>query len=52
MLPLIYTIDVDGTPTVAFEARQLREVIELCKVDEWMNGERKISWLRSQGYAK
>jgi hypothetical protein len=20
--------------------------------DEWMNGERKIAWLRSQGYAK
>jgi len=21
-------------------------------IDEWMNGERKIAWLRSQGYAK
>ena len=21
-------------------------------VDEWMNGERRIAWLRSQGYAK
>jgi hypothetical protein len=20
--------------------------------DDWMNGERKVSWLRSQGYAK
>jgi hypothetical protein len=22
------------------------------EIDEWMNGERRISWLRSQGYAK
>lgn len=21
-------------------------------VDDWMNGDRKIAWLRSQGYAK
>jgi len=21
-------------------------------VDEWMNGDRRIAWLRSQGYAK
>ena len=21
-------------------------------IDDWMNGERKIAWLRSQGYAK
>ncbi|HEY0233502.1 MAG TPA: hypothetical protein VGC86_00390 [Afipia sp.] len=22
------------------------------ETDEWMNGERRIAWLRSQGYAK
>lgn len=22
------------------------------EVDEWMNGDRRIAWLRSQGYAK
>jgi hypothetical protein len=22
------------------------------EIDEWMNGERRIAWLRSQGYAK
>jgi hypothetical protein len=21
-------------------------------IDEWLNGDRKVSWLRSQGYAK
>jgi hypothetical protein len=29
-LGLIYTIEVDGKPTVTFEARQLREAAELC----------------------
>jgi hypothetical protein len=22
------------------------------EIDEWMNGDRRITWLRSQGYAK
>jgi hypothetical protein len=22
------------------------------EIDEWMNGEKRIAWLRSQGYAK
>jgi hypothetical protein len=22
------------------------------EIDEWMNGDRRIAWLRSQGYAK
>lgn len=22
------------------------------EIDDWMNGDRKIAWLRSQGYAK
>ncbi|MBR1233660.1 hypothetical protein JQ611_16590 [Bradyrhizobium sp. AUGA SZCCT0182] len=30
-LGLIFTIDVDGKPTVAFEARQFREAAELTK---------------------
>jgi hypothetical protein len=34
-LGLIFTIEVDGKPTVAFEARQLREAAELCQ-EEWL----------------
>jgi hypothetical protein len=30
-LGLIFTIEVDGKPAVAFEARQLREAAELSK---------------------
>jgi hypothetical protein len=35
---LVYTIDVDGRPTVTFQARQLREACELCK-EEWFRSD-------------
>jgi hypothetical protein len=34
----IYTIEVDSKPTVAFEARQLREANELCQ-EEWLRSD-------------
>lgn len=34
-LGLIFTIEVDGKPTVSFEARQLREASELCTA-QWL----------------
>ncbi|MEO8320782.1 MAG: hypothetical protein ABI561_20935 [Bradyrhizobium sp.] len=34
-LGLIFTIEVDGRPTIAFEARQLREAAELCN-EGWL----------------
>ena len=37
-LGLIFTIEVDGRPTVVFEARQLREAAELGK-EEWFRDE-------------
>ena len=37
-LALIFTIEVDGRPTVSFEARQLREASELCK-EEWFRSD-------------
>jgi hypothetical protein len=35
---LIFTIEVEGRPTVCFEARQLREASELCQ-EEWFRSE-------------
>ena len=45
-LGLIFTIDVDGKPTVTFEAEQLREAAELCK-EEWLRAD--LNTLSSDG---
>jgi hypothetical protein len=45
-LGLIFTIEVDGKPTVAFEARQLREAAELSK-EEWLRAD--LNTLSSNG---
>jgi hypothetical protein len=37
-LGLIFTLEVDGKPTISFEARQLREAAELCK-EEWLRAD-------------
>ena len=34
------------------EDRIIKGIKSKAEVDEWMNGSRKIDWLRSQGYAK
>jgi hypothetical protein len=34
------------------EIRIIRGLISKADADDWMNGDRKIAWLRSQGYAK
>ena len=34
------------------EPREITGFTSKADVDDWMNGERKIAWLRSQGYAK
>jgi hypothetical protein len=34
------------------EPREINGFRSKSDVDDWMNGERRISWLRSQGYAK
>ena len=41
LLSLIFTIEVDGKPTVTFEARQLREAVELCK-EEWLRADLNV----------
>lgn len=45
-LGLVYTIEVDGKPTVAFEATSLREASELC-CEEWLRAD--LSVLKSGG---
>jgi hypothetical protein len=37
-LGLVFTIDIDGKPTIAFEARQLRDASELCN-EEWLRAD-------------
>jgi hypothetical protein len=32
--------------------REIAGLTSKADVDDWMNGERRIAWLRSQGYAK
>jgi hypothetical protein len=34
------------------EPRQITGLKSKSDADDWMNGERRIAWLRSQGYAK
>lgn len=34
------------------EPRQITGLKSKADADDWMNGERRIAWLRSQGYAK
>ncbi len=34
------------------EIRYIKGLVSKADADEWMGGERKVAWLRSQGYAK
>jgi hypothetical protein len=34
------------------EPREITGLTSKADADDWMNGERKVAWLRSQGYAK
>jgi hypothetical protein len=34
------------------EPREISGFTSKTDIDDWMNGDRKIAWLRSQGYAK
>lgn len=34
------------------EPRMITGLTSKADADDWMNGERRIAWLRSQGYAK
>lgn len=45
-LGLIFTIEVDGKPTMAFEASKLREAAELCN-EEWLRAD--LNKLSSSG---
>jgi hypothetical protein len=34
------------------EQREITGLVSKADADDWMNGDRKVAWLRSQGYAK
>jgi hypothetical protein len=34
------------------EIRYVTGFPDKASIDEWLNGDRKVAWLRSQGYAK
>jgi hypothetical protein len=34
------------------DPREIAGLTSKADADDWMNGDRKIAWLRSQGYAK
>jgi hypothetical protein len=38
VLPSIFTIETGGTPTLVFEAKNLREAHELC-YEQWLRGD-------------
>jgi hypothetical protein len=47
--------DADWIIVAEYPGADPREITGLsskAEVDEWMNGERRLAWLRSQGYAK
>jgi hypothetical protein len=44
-----WTIQADHPSS---EQREITGLISKADADDWMNGNRKIAWLRSQGYAK
>jgi hypothetical protein len=36
----------------AAEIRYIKGLVSKADIDDWMQGSRRIDWLRSQGYAK
>ena len=46
LLGLVFTMEIDGKPTISFEAKNLREASELCKED-WLRAD--LSVLKSNG---
>jgi hypothetical protein len=45
-LPSVFTIEIDGTPTLTFEAQNLRQAHELCQA-EWLKED--LAQARSEG---
>lgn len=46
VLPMVYIIEIGGTATLAFEARNIREAHELCR-EEWLKQD--LSQSKTQG---
>jgi hypothetical protein len=48
LLPSVFTIEIGGTPTLTFEAQNLREAHELCH-EEWLKED--LAQAKSEGAA-
>jgi len=46
LLPAIFTLDIDGKPTLSFEAKNLREAHEICH-EKWLRED--MARLKSRG---
>jgi hypothetical protein len=52
---IVRNADDDWKIQAEYPGADVREITGLSSkadADEWMNGERRIAWLRSQGFAK
>jgi hypothetical protein len=52
---IVRNSDTDWNIVAEYPGADPREITGLTSkadADEWMNGERRLAWLRSQGYAK
>jgi hypothetical protein len=52
---IVRNSDTDWNIVAEYPGAAPREITGLTSkadADEWMNGERRLAWLRSQGYAK
>ena len=52
---IVRNSDEDWKILAEYPGSDVREITGLSSkadADDWMNGDRKVAWLRSQGYAK
>jgi hypothetical protein len=52
---IVRNSDDDWTIQAEYPGAEQREITGLkskADADDWMNGDRRVAWLRSQGYAK
>jgi hypothetical protein len=52
---IVRNSDEDWTIQAEYPGAAAREITGLkskADADDWMNGDRRVAWLRSQGYAK
>lgn len=48
LLPRMFTLEIDGKPTLVFEAKTLREAHELCR-EEWLRADLSVLAITAPG---